>query len=197
MNEMKIIYEYTKQENTKILKQKDFHQVLDISQIPTNFTPIYSEGDKSIILGYKIDRWFSETKFNYPRLDNYDTELRESTMEELKVEGLYGLEEGEIIVASKLIKLEKPSSYHVWDKNEWKFEYNLVVAKKEEIDRKAYDEIVEKYPIWRQNNIQADFLLRDKREEFEKMNMFILEIRAQSDNEWYDVQEEVKRYEKL
>lgn len=59
--------------------------------------------------------------------------------------------------------------------------------KKAEINAKAQREILAEYPLWKQNNIQSDYTQYPDNEifkaEFDKMRLFINQVRATADNE--------------
>lgn len=111
------------------------------------------------------------------------------TIEEKKIQGLIPLEEGEILENDLLITIPSPGGLYSWnfDSSEWVFDDSKKQAKINEINQKAYNEIAFIYPLWKQNNIQSDYSQYPDNEifkvEFEKMRLFINQVRANADNE--------------
>ena len=142
---MKIIYEY-KLINNEI--KTDFHQVLDISQVPINDEPIYqTKGDGTTeIIGYNKTTWLSEILFQHPKIEN--GEIRESTIEELKVEGIIPLVDGELIREGKVLTIQRPSEIYEWKGEEWIKSDTLILAKKQEINNKYFNTIFGLYNVF-------------------------------------------------
>lgn len=108
------------------------------------------------------------------------------TTEEKKIQGLIPLEEGEIIENKALARIPSPGEFYSWnfDNCEWFYDESKKQAKISEINQKAYQDIILKYPEWKQINItrMKDYN-SETQLEFEKMITFIDEIRAYADYE--------------
>ncbi len=96
------------------------------------------------------------------------------------------LKEGEVLFENTVKVIGKPSELYTWDfdTKEWYFDSLKIEQRKTEINQHAYNEIVEKYPLWKQINITR---IKDYNEEtlvkYNSMITFIDEIRAWADYE--------------
>ena len=61
----------------------------------------------------------SKEGFEIKFIENEWQYIKLLTNEEKKIQGFIPLEEGEVILDNKLIKLEKPSDLHSWNISEW------------------------------------------------------------------------------
>lgn len=108
------------------------------------------------------------------------------TTEEKKIEGIILLGEGERIVNSGLQIVPSPGEFYSWnfDNCEWFYDESKKQSKISEINQKAYQDIILKYPEWKQINItrMKDYN-SETQLEYEKMITFIDEIRAYADLE--------------
>ena len=108
------------------------------------------------------------------------------TTEEKKVAGILTLEEGEKIENGDVILVTSPGEFYSWNYEafEWFYDESKKQDKISEINQKAYNEIVEKYPLWKQANITR---MKDYNEvtlaEYNAMITFIDEVRAWADYE--------------
>ncbi|MGL5100374.1 MAG: hypothetical protein ACRC6B_10180 [Fusobacteriaceae bacterium] len=84
--------------------------------------------------------WYAtETFFNYPKLVN--GVLVEKTQEELKLELIIPLVDGEFIQDNKIITIDKPEGYNIiWQNNKW-----IELATEEEIQEINYKDSVDFY----------------------------------------------------
>lgn len=85
---------------------------------------------------FKNKMIISETEYTHPIIENET--LREATRDELVAKGLeINLEEGEIIKRKRIIKIERPSQYHIWTGSEWTVDLEeLKKNKREELKNK-------------------------------------------------------------
>ncbi|AVQ16372.1 hypothetical protein MVQ26_07125 [Fusobacterium necrophorum] len=109
------------------------NSVSDVIENPQNYYHEYKEG-----------MFITEAKLKHPIIK--DRILREMSREECVSEGIeIELEEGEIILDKKLIKIHKPSKYHVWNGKEWRIDLEDIK-----------DKINETWKNERQEKIDAD-----------------------------------------
>lgn len=109
------------------------NSVSDVIENPHNYYHEYKEG-----------MFITEAKLKHPIIK--DRILREMSREEFVSEGIeIELEEGEIILDKKLIKIYKPSKYHVWNGKEWRIDLEDIK-----------DKINETWKNERQEKIDAD-----------------------------------------
>lgn len=67
---------------------------------------------------WKNTYWATDEYFKYPKIQN--GKIVEKTQDELKLENIIPLSDGEIIEGGKLIIIEKPEGYRIiWDKSQW------------------------------------------------------------------------------
>lgn len=127
---------------------------------------------------------FSEIEYVNPVIDN--GEIREMTINELKLNGLLALEAGEKIANGEITLIISPGEFFSWNYEslEWQYDESKKKMRINSIIQETYNEIVATYPEWKQLNIIRTKDYSDESFiEYEKMVLFIDEIRARSDYE--------------
>lgn len=100
------------------------------------------ENPRSYYHEYKEGMFITEANLKHPFVK--DKILREMSREECVSEGIeIELEEGEIIQDKKLIKIHKPSEYHIWNGKEWKVDLEDVKNKINETWKKERQEKID------------------------------------------------------
>ncbi|MGL6174697.1 MAG: hypothetical protein ACRC1P_08870 [Cellulosilyticaceae bacterium] len=92
-----------------------------ITSIPREFKDLETYGCtmKDFYSKWKNNWYALETKIEYPKLDDTGNVVSK-TDEELKIEGIYPLVDGEYLEDGKLIIVEKPEGYKiVWESPTW------------------------------------------------------------------------------
>lgn len=144
---------------------------LNLPGMTTNKKPLETKE------GYNIIFNISDRKWEYIKI------LSEN---EKKINGTKALEAGEKIVDEFLVKTTAPSEFHSWNFEtlEWFFDENKKIQKITKINQKAYQDIIETYPEWKQLNIirNKDNSLEEK-DLFNEMSNFIDNIRKNSNEE--------------
>ena len=92
-----------------------------ITSIPRDFKDLETYGCtmKDFYSKWENDWYALETKIEYPKLDDTGNVVSK-TDEELKIEGVYPLVDGEYILDGTLIVVDKPEGYKIkWISPEW------------------------------------------------------------------------------
>jgi hypothetical protein len=149
---------------------------------------IYCQTDsQGFFISLTTNNWAGAIDTEEPNIDR-ETEKAKWVNDSWVIKTIleWDLKEGEILVENTIKVIEKPSELYTWnfDTKEWYFDSLKIEQKKIEINQNAYNEIVVKYPIWKQMNITR---IKDYNEEtlaeYNFMTTFIDEIRAWADYE--------------
>lgn len=118
----------------------------------------YKQEDKFIII--EIDN-FDFQNYYY---DDEEEMLKEKTKLQLYREGLYSLQQGEQFNEKKneFSLQEKPSKYHIWNGEEWKFDIDMVKTLKRNELKKIREEKVYKNLIVNLDGKSYEFQMKEK-----------------------------------
>ncbi|MGL5963423.1 MAG: hypothetical protein ACRCZ2_03355, partial [Fusobacteriaceae bacterium] len=101
------IYIYKLEQEPKLIARPQAESFSEFQSNPKSFYPDWTD-----------DLIASEIEFRYPKL--VEGILAEKTQEELKVEGILKLSEGDIVFDGKVVNIEKPDGVKVvWDIDGW------------------------------------------------------------------------------
>ena len=133
---------YTKERDSKELFNVNLTAIEVRELMGNNLFLDYPEVDKNNCIIVE-----QEESFKYPTYS--EGMIREKTKEELVAEGIeVSLEPGEKIVNKKLVKIERPSQYHIWNGSEWVVDFEEIKAiKREELKKKRAEKIEENIEV--------------------------------------------------
>lgn len=105
-----------------------------IDSIPRTMQQVEEFGISTLYPKWQTKWYLSEVKYNYPKLENGN--LVEKTQEELKLEGIIPLQDGEVIINNELVVKPKPNGVKIeWQSPNW-----VETATQEEIQLHEFEE---------------------------------------------------------
>ncbi|MGL5717717.1 MAG: hypothetical protein ACRCX2_32195 [Paraclostridium sp.] len=89
-----------------------------IDSIPRSMSQVEEFGISTLYPKWQTNWYLSEIKYNYPKLESGN--LVEKTTEELKLEGIISLQDGEVIINNELVVKPKPNGVKIeWQSPNW------------------------------------------------------------------------------